>query len=397
MEGYRKLSKSIKNISMFNFEEHSPLCIHFLKKMNAMIKLGYISNDSLSEINIQIQNISEAIITKQNNIQKNTYPSLCSISDAMEHLKLYIDDATFGSIALCSKSHYQMILNFFGDSLLEIFILKHYSTNEEYIIRASKIKIGDTNINMPLNIIARKKLRKIIGPELYFKSNCEVFFKSDLEYVKTCNKFNAFIIPNTVCLMCCEIKSANNMHSNCKYINPTLGNPYYLKSCVPTFLNYEYLCPELVELSKKNYDENFSLETKFDPNLEVCKTRGSCNCSYNEILHNGTVTCSFHFLTNGEHDCNWKIYEIIADAIKNDTKIVHSCDGNQPTKITNKPTPRRRYMECNNCTVNNICDNYVIPQKSLYGDVSIHTPCNTCMYPRFLHGFDRTKVIFNKD
>ena len=90
----------------------------------------------------------------------------------LDPLDVHLDDVSYGSIALISKSYYLMIKNRLGQNKLYICILKHYIEKPIYsnIFTQLTIKNDDKIINyeLSLNIIAKKKLRNIIGPELYF-------------------------------------------------------------------------------------------------------------------------------------------------------------------------------------------------------------------------------------
>lgn len=200
----------------------------------------------------------------------------------LDPLDTYLDEAIYGSIALVSKDYYDIIRSRLGQNKLDICILKHYIENPVYSNLFTQLE-GNVDgkivtYELSLNIIAKKKLRKIIGPQLYLENNEEVFFESDLEYIANmCNDghYIRFIVPRNVCIFCKKIKTYFSSHPRCwdefyrTHIAKKGGESLYIKnynddyvdktqfiemclcSCVRTLklhFNFEYLCPELMKL-----------------------------------------------------------------------------------------------------------------------------------------------------
>lgn len=336
---------------------------------------------------------------------------MCNIRLALDHLQIYFDNTSFGAISLVSKSHHQMIVEKFGTEKTEIFILEHYIQHPIYSKLSANIKSTHLNeiINhkISLNIIAKKKLRKIIGPELFFKSHTELFFESDLEYMGILHQngiCTKLMVPATVCVFCREIKSFKNMHSNCYDIYHMEHFPHVNRGKTVSFgiktpnildenfmeisncmcnkskkIMYCYLCPELIELVKINYEKYFGLKTVFDTKLSVCTKKHNCDCKYWKLDKHGEISYNSHDLNYGKHMTNWIIYTTLVYLKINPSlaDVKHTCQSDD--YVSNN--------ECKSCYIDSICHKFIIPPTSIYHTISIHTPCFTCDKPKFLHGF----------
>ncbi len=208
------------------------------------IKNKYVQVDELTNFIEKTEKILKMAIDSRNFLLTNTQPSLDVIFPAMDHLKLFITDADMGAIALVSKNLYNLMFSHYGESNVDIFITKHYIDNDAYdysvdvnyntmvpkdINKNNHIQqygelpkdsfhfIPDTYIegkmSLKVKIIALKKLRKLIGPELYYSEYKIVFFKDDIIYLYL--KYNEEKIPynSKVCMFC--YRSCCRNHEYC--------------------------------------------------------------------------------------------------------------------------------------------------------------------------------------
>ena len=400
---FKKLTKNITQIDVFNFYDGGQVCIDFLNKLNELFKLGYFPHNHLQQILPIVENIVENINKKQEEIFNINYPTLCNIEMALDPLDKYIDNMTYGSMALVSKDHYTMINNKLGESRITECIYEHFIHHPVYTdqYKIIKLKVGDTifNYNMPLNIIALKNLRKLIGPELYFEKYGEVFFRSDLTYiVKILNEKNICIkleSPHTVCMICEEIKTINDPHANCmknykkKFahtsktrnfnthihniyeqcdndINININTDHLLCNCVRTAkmeVSLKYLHKELVEYCKINYTKYFTINNIFNPNLKWCNGGKQCR------------DCGL--MTQYNYGKAWDIYDHIKN-ITDKTLVPDYID--DKTCFYNSKTPMNKL-------ISSICNAFVLPHKYIGKEIRSCTPCYTCHKPFFLHGF----------
>lgn len=411
---YHELSLSMNKISIFNSYDAGPFHLDVLDKLNKMIDCGYIPISDIELILSKTALLLSTINKKCKEINNEIYPSLCEIGWALDHLGIYIDESVFGAIALVSKSHYDMFTLKYGVEKTRIFILKHYIDtpiySKSYVNIQSKYLDEIINHKISLSSIAKKNLRKIIGPKLYFDSYSDLFFSSDLAYLGQLHEegiCTKLILPRTICVFCNEIKSRENMHSDCyniyhaEHFSEMIGSNKITHrdsdKCLQNFILmdqcdckrvkkdiYCYLCPELIELVRMHYIKYFKMDTTFDAKLVTCTERGrNCKCKYYKINSSGKAILDTHELTNGIHNMNWDIYNsmIYKKLIPNLSGTGHTC-GNKPRINILQPS-----NGCKACDMESVCNNFVIPITSLHSVISIHTPCSICSKPKFLHGF----------
>ena len=408
---FHHLSCKINKIDRYNSYESGDFFIDSLNKLEQVINSGFISIDAISSIVSKTQLITQIANKKQNEIHNSSYPSICAISQSLDQLMFHLDEPTFGAIALINKDHHQMIKEKFGPDKLEIFIAEHYIRNPIYSKMYAQIRTKSGTFELSLDIIAKKKLSKIIGPKLYFDSHAELFFKSDLAHVAELYRAGictGLICPRTICIFCREIKSAKNTHDKCynKYHEKNfclvdeskhkkksdtiaLDNDNLIgidtkksilitqcccNRCSRKKFDCQYLYPELVILATINYSKYFSLETKFDMHLDGCD--GRCECKYSRINEFGIIKKSEQI---SRHKNNWNTYKKIVELKKqkvNPIRMDHTCG-----------TKESKTKSCMMCNIDSVCNNYVVPIKSICKNITIYTPCWTCSRPKFLHGF----------
>jgi hypothetical protein len=419
------LFTSLNDISMVNHTKFGDFSVEFMAKLEEMVKLGYLPLNSLSILIDQMFIILPLAMEKKSEIKNKLYPTLCTIAPALDELRIHLDDATLGAITLISKSHYAMIWSKFGQFELECFLSRHYIRHPSYSKKSTEVQTKHGATNVPLNIIAMRKLRRLIGPEAYFKECNELFFQEDLEYVY---QFSNVVlrIPRTVCVFCEEIETSQNKHDLChysyankqslhSYINKQslltvdegviklhgtssknlnrlwdyqynrnfncddnffLFSPHGQKNCNYQVLNCQHLCPKLIKLSQENYDKYFSLETKFDTNLFL---NGRASDGYYNIRDNMKQEIIYSAHLNNDRYLD--IHRMIVELIKNKVRI-------EELPCNNLRNCRPAYgYSCHNHQINNICNNYVVPLSCIHCTITMWTPCHKCYMPKFLHGF----------
>ncbi len=214
-------------------EKSSPIvkAIQILDDIQQPIKNKYVTIDDLATYIEKTEKILKLAKESMDFLLTNTQPSLDVIFPAMDHLKLFLSDVDRGAIALVSKNLYNLMISHFGESNVDIFIAKHYIDNDAYDysvdVNYNTMVPRDINKNnyiqkygglshslhcvvdvyikgkFPLKVktIARKRLRKLIGQELYFSEHKIVFSKEDIMYLYL--KYNELIPYNSkVCIFC---------------------------------------------------------------------------------------------------------------------------------------------------------------------------------------------------
>ncbi len=206
--------------------------IQILDDIHQPIKNKYVGIDELTTFIEKTEKILKLAIESKNFLLTNTLPSLDVIFPAIDHLKLFLSDADMGAIALVSKNLYNLMVSNYGELNVDIFVAKHYVDNDAYdysvdvnyhtmvpkdINRNNHIRqygelpknefhhIRNTFIKgkIPLKVktIALKRLRKLIGAELYFSEHKIIFFKDDIMYLYL--KYDETIPYNSkVCMFC---------------------------------------------------------------------------------------------------------------------------------------------------------------------------------------------------
>lgn len=255
--------------------------IHNLQQLTQKITYGYYPIDSMSTVKTLCQNLIESIDKFQQKISHPNYSDLTKLQPALDALHSHIDEPTYGAIALLSTSHYSMIKNKLGESKLYICILQHYIHTPIYKQTFAKFQttIHDKVIDyeVSLDIIAKKKLRILLGPELYYKVYNEVFFKSDLKSCVELHDTGKCVVlrfPRKACVFCLN---ACTHPGHCYYkwyetdVKPQLHS---LHSCI-TLFSCKYV------------------------HTRHCNVSYGCNCSIDRYLCNCGTTKEVIF--NLEH------------------------------------------------------------------------------------------------
>lgn len=195
--------------------------INYLAQLYQKIRYGYYPIDLIPiATNICHHIIASADRTIEK-IQNPNHPTLTVLYPVLDALHGFIDDATYGAIALLSTSHYEMIKNKLGEAKLDICILKHYihDRRSTEIYKKFQTIVNDKIVEykVSLDILAKKRLRLIIGPELYFKEYKEALVPEDLDYVAELHNKGECIVLQSAKNVCIFCKSIINIHNtkNC--------------------------------------------------------------------------------------------------------------------------------------------------------------------------------------
>ncbi len=240
-------------INNTNCNDHIDDFIQMATDIHSVIKNGYVSDENLTMLISNLEPLLESVIQSKKIIQNNV--GLDMIFPAMDHLKIFCDGPDLGSMALVSKSFYDLMVQKYGQTQTELYVLEHYFNHDEYHGKVSNINLsfGNEMATLPidLNIINQKKLRKLIGPKEYFENNDYLFFKSDIMYLA--DMFNQGIcvelcIPDRICIFCGEIKSMNNTHVNCY--------KFYVKHNMKLFMHREHNSHSDEDGDDSNFDED---------------------------------------------------------------------------------------------------------------------------------------------
>lgn len=166
------------------------------------IKNGYIQSDELNALIIKMETLLKYSLETKERFASNKNYGLDIIFPAIDHLKQYLNDDDMGAIALTSKTLLNLIILNFKQLQTDIYILKHhihnktynYNINIDFTVHEQKLTVP-----IPVNVIAMKNLRKLIGQEEYFKKYTYIFFKSDVAYTRYDQKYGNFCV-----CPCCE-------------------------------------------------------------------------------------------------------------------------------------------------------------------------------------------------
>ncbi len=344
---------------------HIEYLIKNMDKINSAISNGYVSDKNLSELLARLPVLLETVSDTKKRILSGNNVGLDFILPALDHLRIFLTNDMMGSIALVSKSLNQAITKAHGPKQTELFILAHYLEHPIYKYKESLVKIlfeGNILIvPIDMHIIMKKRLRNIIGPELYFKEHDEIFYVSDIDHILNSQGNNYRIVtcmPYESCVFCKEIKTLQNIHIDCARNYHKLNKSIVPKQYETKRFYCKNIFPELTHLFYMNNKKYFpppkfdkiSFMSKFD--IEIMETC-EINCYYKGII--GKNKKSY---TKEKCDYFWKCI---------DTNTM-------PEEF--KTTCRGYYLIRRTCINEKCCD---------------FTPCQLCRLPRFLHQIDYDK------
>ena len=401
------MKTAIANFDYTTCNLHNESFTILFKKIRTAADYGYISYENLLSYKSVISQLHTSITNAEEKILDINRTTLYSIIPVLDHLKLFLTEESMGVLSLLSKEMNEAMISKYGINNVRLYIIKHY------------LKSGnnnDTSINffhndrlivleMRNHIIMKRQLRILLGCEKYFQDpdNYEIFFMSDLKYVlemfATKGICTKILLPKTICIICKEVKSIDNVHHTCfdaymrtnnmlhrhnKTYNTTsnyyesdngednfdpceFGNSaidyekkflceHYYKSRLFTC---EYMYPELIF----HFDENnfFPAPHVLKSEIVPCEKKKLCyetcmKCYYFISTKYGTQLKEFY--TSSQHNKIW-------DCFRTNTL---------PAKTKN---------ECKGI--------YQIPIKCITDKISDLTPCDICTFPRFFHNINFDK------
>jgi hypothetical protein len=230
------------------------------------IKNRYVSHDELDMLINKLDTLLNISIQSKKLLSTGPHYGLDVIFPAMEHLKLFLYMEDLGSIALVSKTLYDLMVINFTQLQIDICILKYYIKMCKYDVNINFVVFGqELSVPIPVNIIALQKLRLLIGFDEYFKNYNYILLKSDFVSLKkvkvrflnddmfmeyTNMVLNDFVNLNW-CIHCETIVTNWCEHRQCEY--------KYQKNddkCQPGKY-IKYLQPELQYYAVKQLKENY--------------------------------------------------------------------------------------------------------------------------------------------
>lgn len=293
--------------SEYNLPKQSPI-IDTIKKYDnicSIINNKYVNIDELKTFIMKTELLLDIAKKTMEYLKSTPQLGLEIIFPVIEHLKLFLTDADMGTIALVSKTLYNLMVSNYGQLNIEIFIAKHYIDNvaynyniykEFYVPRRygdgfrndSVVRFGrnnniiseETTIVMPLHIklIALKKLRQLLGPELYFVEHKIIFFKSDIIHLHK-HKY-ALDEQMGVCVFCGINKKCDCVSS---YIS---DHEFKLK-----FKDHIKTLQDDSEFKKYIHDKSVSFLNNNECALCGENMEGVCKVNYDELPGDGIIGC----------------------------------------------------------------------------------------------------------
>ncbi len=270
-----------------------------IDKITPIIKNKYISYDELQLLQDNIEPFLQMIINSKNSIASNLHVGLDILFPAMDHLKLFLEESDLGSIALVSKTLYNLMIKHFTQFKIDVSILHHYMSNDNYKYNVDvNFFVQGQKLLVPINaqVIAHKKARTLFGYKKYLENGgyykC---FKDD--FIHDFNKEGEIRNYNTiVCIFCEKPNLYHDEHTHCAfeyYNNDWIKYPNFDKitNIARYKIKYNCICPELEYLTLQNLKINMPTKMKF-----------TCKGIYNEGKNN---TCSKCGILQHIHD----IYE----------------------------------------------------------------------------------------
>ncbi len=224
--------------------------------IHTTIKNKYVSYDELNDLIINLDSLLKLSTRSKHSMLTEPNYGLDVIFPAINHLQMFLSEEDFGSIALVSKTLYNLMVLNFTQLQTELYIIKYYIKNCKYNVNINFNVNGQLlSVPIPVNIIMLKKLRGLIGCEKYFEKNTFIFSKLDLLYI-IFNKYEQINKSYYVCVFCEKFISNHDEHERCKmdfYDNSLIKYPNGIISHGAYMPSYkiDYIRPELEYLARK--------------------------------------------------------------------------------------------------------------------------------------------------
>ncbi len=280
--------------------------IQAIKNIGPIIKNKYISHEDLDTIINELDLLLKISIQSKHSMLTEPNYGLDVIFPAINHLQMFLNECDLGSIALVSKTLYNLMIINFTQKQTNVFIAKHYIINENYDYKINvDFIVDEQKLSIPINVktIFHKKLRLLIGYEKYFETYEKVFFKDDIIYLMNKNK-GVTIYYTFVCLFCEKPNCDADEHKSCiiNYYNQNSFNYPDFENHLKQFyrankFNYydeykNYICPEKEYLTLGKLKNNIPtkmIETcnkKFDGIGYIPHENKNCGrCKYPYMMH----------------------------------------------------------------------------------------------------------------
>ncbi len=277
--------------------------IKILDDIHQPIKNKYVGIDELTTFIEKTEILLKLAIESKNFLLTNILPSLDVIFPAIDHLKLFLSDADMGAIALVSKNLYNLMISNYGKLNVDIYIAKHYIDNDAYDysvdVNYHTMVPKDINHNnhirqygelpknefhhirntfikgkIPLKVktIALKRLRKLIGAELYFSEHKIIFFKDDIMYLY--DKYEETIPDNSkVCMFCYNLKCRRHGFCYQEFVDKTKRDILFDNHVKNATLDkeFKYFLHHLNKgMFTRHVVEENTCQFCSDPNSELC-------------------------------------------------------------------------------------------------------------------------------
>ena len=438
------MKTAIHDLDYTTFSLHDESFLLLMKKFRMAADHGYLSYNSLLSYEPEILQLHKSIIAAQEKILDVNRTTLYSIIPALDHMRLFLTDEAMGSVSLVSKQMNEMISSKYGISV-KLYIVKYNLAAGNNVI---PVKFFHNNqsvtLEMKNRIVMKRQLRALLGCEKYFRdlSNYEIFFMSDLKYVlemfATKGICTRILVPKTICVICKEVKSIDNLHHECfdsyakannmvnihnktfNAIVSTRENAKRFSGSHPSFVGDESRGSNNDEDSDDYNEEESIHDSRILKGTSIdYEIKSLCNHYYGQRL----FTCEymypeliFYFNKNNFFPAPRVLKsEIVACDLISRKKIIDSAGG----KVCTKQCRNCCYFVSTECGVerkdfytplqhdkiwtcfrtntlplktrNKCRGKYQIPTKCITDKISDLTPCNICTFPRFFHNINFDK------
>ena len=412
------MEKQLSAIEYTNFNLCFENYLESIQKLRLAISHGYLSYENLLLIEPILPQLQQLIVLAREQLLNPNRTSLYAIMPVLDNLKLFLNEQTLGAVCLVSKEISEAMILKCGIDNVNIYVaMYNLKTNTDTNIDVP-IFFGDEilEIQIPQQIIKKRHLRTLLGPEKYFKDrrNNEIFFMSDLEYLLSmfANKGICLeiCIPRTICIVCKKIKSISDTHDNC-------FDTYLREKNLESSHNKNAAIPISNHKNKKQHKNFYSAYDDNDHNDDYTNTD---NGFYSQYLYGNRSKndmikpiCS-HRSIKRLYMCEYMYPELVFYAEKNNFFPVPPISKSQIILCENK------YPCCDDCyyikydldeipnkahysqiyhkkiwdyfkknqlpaDINKCKSIFKIPPECITANIGYLTPCETCKYPFFFH------------
>ncbi len=270
--------------------------------IHPIIKNKYVSYDELDELIVNLDSLLKLSIQSKHSMLTEPNYGLDVIFPAINHLQLFLDEEDLGTIALISKTLYNLMVLNFTSIRTEIYIIKHYIKHYKYNVNIDfNINEKILSVPIPVNIVKLKQLRNLIGCEEYFKKHIFIFSKLDLLYI-VFNKNEPINKSYCVCVFCEKFILDHDKHERCKmdfYDNSLIKYPNDIIShgaYIPTY-KIDYIRPDLEHLIRQT-------KQQMPPRMRRCN--GKFDTKYRGHKPNDNDLCNLCYMQHVFHTLSYE-------------------------------------------------------------------------------------------